>query len=74
MYNRPSLIEKRRKTKQARFVIMDTIAHVGFLVTILSLIYIYQDYTIYRTYQAHQGTFFKYFHKKVTAFIYLTLF
>ena len=44
---------------------MDTLAHVGFLITILCLIYIYQDYSIYRTYQAHQGMFFKSFYKKV---------
>ena len=67
MYTRPSLIKKRRQTKQARFVIMDTIAHVGFIIAILCLIYIYQDYSIYRTYQAHHGMFFKPFHKWVSA-------
>ncbi len=65
MYNQPSLLKKRRQTKQARFVIMDTIAHIVFLITILCLIYIYQDYSIYRTYQAHKGMFFTSFHKKV---------
>ena len=67
MYNRPSLLKKRRQTKQARFVIMDTLAHVGFLITILCLIYIYQDYSIYRTYQAHKGMFFESFHAMVNS-------
>ncbi len=44
---------------------MDTIAHVALTISILCLIYIYQDYTIYRMYQNHKGTFFKNFHKKV---------
>ncbi len=68
MYNRPSLLKKRRQTKQARFVIMDTLAHVGLIITILCLIYIYQDYSIFRTYQGHQGMFFKSFHKMVSYF------
>ena len=66
MYTRPSLLKKRAQTKQARFVIMDTLTHVGFLITILCLIYIYQDYNVYRTYEAHKGMYFKEFHKKVS--------
>ncbi len=46
---------------------MDTIAHIAFIITILCLIYVYQDYSIYRTYQAHQGMFFKPFHKWVSS-------
>ncbi len=64
-YSRPSLIDKRQKTRKARFIIMDTIAHIALIITILCLIYIYQDQTIYRTYEHHDKTLFKSFKKLV---------
>ncbi len=65
-YSRPSLIEKRQKTRKARYIIMDTIAHIALIITILCLIYIYQDNTIYRTYEHHEKSVFKSFKKLVS--------
>ena len=44
---------------------MDTLAHIAWVITLLCLIYNYQDKTIYQTYAAHNETFFASFHDEV---------
>ncbi len=65
-YSKQSLVKKSQKAKQARFTIMETVAHVLFIITILSLCYTYQDETIFNTYNCYSHCMFKSFKLKVS--------
>ncbi len=65
-YSQPSILKRIQKAKRARYVIMETIAHILFIFTLLSLCYTYQDDSIFNTYNCYSRCMFKSFKRSVS--------